>query len=122
MRIIVAGIGVFGVLIGMVGLLTPPRFRALFELMTSQTRFLAAVIVRLVVGALFWIVADELRLPLVMRIIAAISIFAAVGILFMGRERLDRLVDWWLSRPDGLLRLSALFAATFGGFLIYVAV
>lgn len=55
-------------------------------------------------------------------LIAAISIFAAVGILFMGRERLDSLIDWWLSRPDGLLRLSALFAATFGGFLIYVAV
>ena len=122
MRIIVAGIGFFGVLIGMVGLLAPERFRALFKLTTSQTRFLVAIIVRLVVGAFFWIAADELRLPQVMRIIAAISIFAAVGILFMGRERLDGLIDWWLSRPDGLLRLSALFAATFGGFLIYVAV
>jgi hypothetical protein len=39
----------------------------------------------------------------------------------MGREGLDRLIDWWLSRPDGFLRVSALFAATFGGFLIYVA-
>jgi hypothetical protein len=121
MRIIVAGIGVFGVLIGMVGLLAPDRFRTLFKFMTSQTRFLAAIIVRLVVGALFWIVADELRLPQVMRIIAAISIFAAVMILFVGRERLDNFIDWWLSRPDGLLRVSALFAATFGGFLIYVA-
>jgi hypothetical protein len=55
-------------------------------------------------------------------LIAAISIFAAVGILFIGRERLDSLIDWWLSRPDALLRLSALFAATFGGFLVYVAV
>ncbi|MDH3576621.1 MAG: hypothetical protein OEO71_02225 [Gammaproteobacteria bacterium] len=122
MRIIVAGIGVFGALIGMVGLLTPERFRALFTLTTNQTRFLAAIIVRLFIGALLWIAADELRWPQVMRIIAAISIFAAVGILFMGRERFDRLIDWWLSRPDGLLRLSALFAATFGGFLIYVAV
>jgi len=68
------------------------------------------------------IVADELRFPQVMRIIAAISIFAAVMILFAGRKRLDRLIDWWLSRPDGLLRLSALFAASFGGFLIYVTV
>lgn len=122
MRIIVAGIGVFGVLVGVLGLLAPERFRSLFNLTTSQTRFLAAIIVRLVVGVFLWIAADELRLPQVMRIIAAISIFAAVGILFMGRERLDSLIDWWLSRPDGLLRLSALFAATFGGFLIYVAV
>ena len=122
MQMIVAGIGVFGVLIGMLGLLAPERFRSLFKLTTSQMRFLAAIIVRLVVGALLWIAADELRMPQVMRFIAAISIFAAVGILFMGRERLDKLIDWWLSRPDGLLRLSALFATTFGGFLIYVAV
>lgn len=121
MRIIVAGIGLFGVLIGLLGLLAPDRFRGLFKLMTSQTRFLAAIIVRLVIGVFFWIAADELRLPQVMRIIAAISIFAAVGILFMGRDRLDGLIGWWLSGSDGLLRLSALFASAFGGFLIYVA-
>lgn len=121
MRIIVAGIGIFGVLIGLLGLLAPERFRNIFKGISSQTRFLAAIIVRLIVGALLWIVADELRLTAVMRIIAAISILAAVAILIMGRERLDRLVDWWLSRPDGLLRLSAVFAATFGGFLVYVA-
>ncbi|MDH3266592.1 MAG: hypothetical protein OEM25_06470, partial [Gammaproteobacteria bacterium] len=83
MQIIVAGIGLFGVLIGLVGLLAPDRFRALFQRLTRKMRFLAAIIVRLIVGALFWIVADELRFPQVMRIIAAISIFAAVGILFM---------------------------------------
>lgn len=121
MRIIVAGIGLFGVLIGLVGLLAPDRFRGLFKRMTSQTRFLAAVIVRLVIGVIFWIAADELRFPQVMRIIAAISIFAAIGILFMRRDRLDGLIGWWLSRSDGLLRLSAVFAFAFGGFLIYVA-
>ena len=122
MQIIVAGIGLFGVLIGLVGLLAPDRFRALFQRLTRKMRFLAAIIVRLIVGALFWIVADELRFPQVMRIIAAISIFAAVGILFMGRERFDRFIDWWLSGPDRLLRLFAVFAAAFGGFLIYVAI
>ncbi|MDH3364095.1 MAG: hypothetical protein OEM45_10340 [Gammaproteobacteria bacterium] len=121
MRIIVAGIGLFGVFIGLVGLLAPDRFRGLFKRMTSQTRFLAAVIVRLVIGVIFWIAADELRFPQVMRIIAAISIFAAIGILFMRRDRLDGLIGWWLSRSDGLLRLSAVFAFAFGGFLIYVA-
>jgi len=40
----------------------------------------------------------------------------------MGRERLDKLVNWWLSRSDGLLRVSALFAALFGAYLVYVAV
>ncbi|MCP5089374.1 MAG: hypothetical protein GY949_00470 [Gammaproteobacteria bacterium] len=122
MKLIVAGFGVLIVLIGLLGLVSPARFRALFERMTSQTRFLAAIILRLGFGALLWIAADALRFPQLMRILAAISIIAAVGILIMGRERLDRLVDWWLARSDGLFRLSTFFAAAFGGFLIYVAV
>lgn len=73
-------------------------------------------------GAFLWIIADALRFPYLMRIIAAISLFAALAIMIMGRERLDTLVDWWLARSDGLLRLSTFFAAAFGGFLIYVAI
>lgn len=122
MKLVVAGVGILAVLIGLLGLAAPMRFRAAFQGTTSQVRFVAAITVRLGLGAFLWIAADELRFPYVMRIIAAISLFAAVAILIMGRERLDRLVDWWLARSDGLLRLSAFFAAAFGGFLIYVAV
>lgn len=122
MKLIVAGSGVLIVLIGLFGLVSPGRFRMLFKRMTSHARFLAAIILRLGLGALLWIVADALRFPQLIRILAAISIIAAIGILIMGRERLDRLVDWWLARSDGLLRLSTFFAAAFGGFLIYVAV
>jgi len=122
MKLIVAGAGVLIVLIGLLGLVSPARFRAVLERTTSQTRFLAGIILRLGLGALLWIIADALRFPQLMRILAAISIIAAVGILIMGRERLDRLVDWWLARSDGLLRLSTFFAAAFGGFLVYVAV
>jgi uncharacterized membrane protein YqgA involved in biofilm formation len=122
MKLAVAGLGALIVLVGLVGLLAPARFRAAFNNTTSQSRFLAAIILRLGVGALLWVAADTLRFPQLMRIIAAISIFAAVGVLIMGRERLNKLVDWWLARPHGLLRLSTAFAAAFGGFLVYVAV
>jgi hypothetical protein len=76
---------------------------------------------RLLVGALFLWLAEELRYPLVMKILGVISIVAAVGILLMGRESLDRLVNWWLGRGDGLLRLGALFAMLFGVFLVHVS-
>lgn len=56
-----------------------------------------------------------------MRILAVIAFAAAVGILIMGRRRLDDLVTWWLTRSDALLRLSAAFAGLFGAFLVYVA-
>lgn len=121
MRFVVALLGVLIVLIGLLGLVAPGRFRAIFAGVTSQTRFLAAICLRVGLGVFLWIVADELRFPYVMRIIAAISLLAAVAILIMGREGLNRLVDWWLARSDGLLRVSTFVAALFGGFLVYVA-
>ena len=46
---------------------------------------------------------------------------AAVVVLLLGPERIDRLVKWWLALPDPVLRLSMAFAAAFGVFLVYVA-
>ena len=122
MTLVVAAFGALFVVIGLVGLVQPDRFRSLFAGMDSQLRFILAIAIRVVMGALLWWLADDLRHPQVMRIIAAIAIFAAVGILIMGRGRLDKLVEWWLSLSDGLLRLSALFAGAFGAYLVYVAV
>jgi len=121
LTLLVAAFGALFVVIGLVGLAQPDRFRSLFAGMDSQLRFILAIAIRVVMGALLWWLADDLRHPQVMRIIAAIAIFAAVGILIMGRGRLDKLVAWWLSRSDGLLRLSALFAGAFGAYFVYVA-
>lgn len=121
MTVIVAVFGALVVLLGLVGLVQPDRFRSMFTTMDSQTRFIIAIALRLAMGGVLWWLADELRHPHVMRVLAAIAIFAAVMLLIMGRERLDGLIGWWLSRSDGLLRLSALFAAAFGVFLVYVA-
>ena len=122
MTLVIAALGVLILVLGLVGFTAPQRFRAMFAGMTSRQRFIAAIVLRLGGGVLLWLVADELRFPQVMRIIAVIAIAAAVGILVMGQERLDRLVDWWLGMSDSWLRVSTLFAAAFGAFLVYVAV
>ena len=122
MTLLVAAFGALVVVLGLIGLVQPDRFRSTFTTMDSQLRFVLAIAIRIVMGALLWWLAEDLRHTPVMRIIAAIAIFAAVGILIMGRGRLDKLVDWWLSLSDSLLRLSALFAGAFGAYLVYVAV
>lgn len=118
---IIAVLGALIILLGLVGLIQPDRFRSMFTSIESRPRFIFAIVTRLLLGGLLWWLADELRHPQVMRILAVIAVVAAVGILLAGRKRLDRLVDWWLSRADGVLRVSALFAAAFGAFLVYVA-
>ena len=122
MTLIVALLGALIVLLGLVGLVQPARFRSLFTSIESQTRFVIAIVTRLAMGALLWWLADELRHPHVMRILAVIAVVAAVAVLVVGRARLDRLIDWWLSKPDGVLRISALFAAAFGAYLTWAAV
>ena len=120
MTILVALLGAIAVLLGLVGLIQPDRFRAMFRAMDSQTRFVLAIGIRLAIGGLLWWLADELRHPHVMRVLAVIALLAAVALPIMGRARLDKLIEWWLSRPDSLLRVSALFAAGFGAYLVYV--
>jgi len=119
---IVAILGLLVVLLGLTGIAQPARFRAMFTAMDSRTRFVLAIVTRLAMGALLWWLADELRHPQVMRILAIIAVVAAVVVVVMGRARLDRFIGWWLAQSDGLLRVSAVFATAFGGYLVYVAI
>jgi hypothetical protein len=122
MTLLVAAFGAPIFLLGIVGLVQPDRFRSYIGGIDSHLRFVMAVAIRVVMGGLLWWLAEDLRHTPFMRILAVIAIFAAVGILLMGQGRLNTLVDWWLSRSDGLLRFSALLAAVFGAYLVYVAV
>lgn len=121
MKLFVLVVGVLVFLLGFVGLLAPAKFRGWFEAMSGQSRFVGAIVSRLGFGMLLWYAADQLRFPDVIRILAVIAFAAAVGILIMGRERIDALVTWWLTRSDTVLRVSTAFAALFGAFLVYVA-
>lgn len=121
MTILVAIIGALIAFIGALGVLSPDKFRALLQRWPSRGRFWSAVLIRVVIGGLLIWLADDLRYSLVMKILGGISIIAALGILIMGRDSLDRLVDWWLGRGDGLMRLGALFAMMFGMFLVHAA-
>ncbi len=117
-------ITLFGVLIclaGLVILIFPDQFRNAMNKWTGQPRFLFAVIIRVVLGAILLSEAATLRYPLAMKIIGAISILAAVILLLVGQERMDRFIDWWLKQSDKLLRVSSVLAIAFGAFFIYAA-
>ena len=108
--------------LGLLGAASPARFRGLFALMSARDRYLAAIIMRVLMALLFWWLADSLRHPQVMRVLAVIAGVAAVAVLLVGPRRLDQTVDWWLARSDAVLRISLMFAVAFGGYLVYVAV
>ena len=114
-------LGALIAVLALVGAMLPDIFRRMFDMMDSRTRFVLAVVIRLVMGAVLWWVAEELRHPQIIRVLAVIVIVAAVVILIAGRARLDSMVEWWLGKSDGFLRLSMVFAAAFGIWLAWEA-
>ncbi len=116
-------ITLFGVLICLAGvaiLIFPDQFRNAMNKWTGQPRFLFAVIIRVVLGSILLSEAANLRFPLAMKIIGAISILAAVVLLLVGQERMDRFIDWWMKQSENVFRAASVFALAFGAFLIYV--
>ncbi len=117
-------ITLFGVLICLAGLailIFPVQFRNAMNKWTGQPRFLFAVIIRVLFGALLLSEAANLKFPLAMKIIGAISILAAVVLLLIGQERMDRFIDWWMRMTDNVLRVWSVLAIAFGALFIYAA-
>ena len=118
-------IAVFGVLIclaGLIILLAPDKFRNLINRFDGQPRYLFAIIIRIVIGAILLWEASNLKFPFAMQIIGGISILAAVVLLLVGQERMDRFIDWWIKQSEIVFRVASVLAFALGAFLIYVAV
>ena len=120
MKIIIALVGVLICLAGLVILIIPEKFRNVMNRWTGQPRFLFAVIARIIIGAILLLEASNLKFTLAMQIIGGISILAAVVLLLMGQERMDRIIDWFMRLSDEVFRIMSVFAFAFGAFLIYV--
>jgi hypothetical protein len=81
-----------------------------------------AVVVRLIIGVLLINQSGLSKFPLVIEILGWLSIVAALSLAAMGRHNFHRLMSWALTfiKPYG--RVGGVFAAAFGGFLIYAFV
>lgn len=83
---------------------------------------ITAVVVRLIIGGLLISQAGISRYPLAIEILGWLSIVAAMTFAVMGRSNFKRLMSWALSLLKPYGRVSGVFAATFGAFLIYAFV
>jgi len=81
-----------------------------------------AVVVRLIIGALLIHQSDLSKYPLVIELLGWFSIVAALSLAVMGRHNFHRLMSWALKFLKPFGRVSGVFAAAFGGFLIYAFV
>ena len=118
MAIIVSILGGLITLSGIIGIAKPQLLINLVEHWHGPSRFWIAILVRVILGVVLLVVAPACRLPMFVHIVGVISIVAALGILILGRTRLDSFIKWWLIRP-ALIRFSGFVAIAFGALLVY---
>ena len=78
-----------------------------------------AIIVLLILGASLIVVAPVSRFPIVFAVLGWIAIVAAVGLVFIGRDNVRRILAWFGRFSNSMIRLWLVFGMAFAGFLIY---
>jgi hypothetical protein len=120
MATLVAFIGAFVAIIGLIGLARPVAvIQVIDSLLRTPRGLYVAALMRLVGGAILVLAAPSTRFPPIIWLIGLIAIVAAVGLVLVGFKRVRKLVDWWTRASTTLLRIGFLVATAFGGFLLY---
>jgi len=117
---------IFGALTLLAGMVIVINPEAIFGYLRSNYDKLAihilAVVVRLIIGTLLISQSGLSNYPLVIEILGWLSIVAALSLAVMGRHNFLRLMSWALNVLKPFGRVGGVFAAAFGGFLIYAFV
>ena len=108
---------------GLFGLFKPQILNQFVsDLWKSNWGFWFAVGYRLVLGIPLFLISDSTRYPTVIYYLGILLIFAGVTGLLIGKKRLTKLIDWWLSKPENFCRGWSVIAVAFGLFLIYAII
>jgi len=111
----VLGLAILITMICVYGVLSPKAMTGwMLNFWEKPSAFYAAVIGRLVMGALFILVAATSRLPDLFMIIGGLSIAAAVIIAIVGRDRVDKVIRWGMRLPPMIMRLWCLMGVGLG--------
>lgn len=116
-------ISIFAVLIMLLcvwGFVTPKSMmKWVLEIWRRPSTIYFAIAIRIGLGILFLVVADQTRFPEIFRFLGYLMIAAAALIAMLGRKRLDVFVKWWVDGSPALARLWLVLGLIFGWFLLY---
>jgi hypothetical protein len=123
MRAIILSIAVLSMIVGAVGLVSPTILNSFRRRRVATRRGLyVTAVFRVAAGLLMILFAPASRMPLALRVLGAAvcvqGLVQGLGRHVMSTERMHAMLDWEEARP-GLLRVGALIALAFGGFVAF---
>src|SRR5687767_14559552 len=119
MKWVVLAIGFWLVGTGFVGLLVPSKLAALVTAWVGWPAVWLGALLRIAFGVALWSHAPESRIPLVLRILGALSMTSGILLPAVGPSRLAVFVRWWSQQPQGFIRAWSGLAAAVGGLLLW---
>lgn len=116
--IVLLGISIFALCAA--GIYSPSRLINLVRSTWARVWALyVAIGVRLLLGIALVVIAADSRFPVIFEILGWITILASIGIIFVGRERIGRIIDKFGNIPATITRLWLIGGLLFASFLIY---
>jgi hypothetical protein len=119
MNFLVAIVGWMIVAIGLLGIAQPHLMLSWMLGWPADVRFYVTIGTRVLLGLLFILAAPKCRLPRFIRTIGIIALIAGAVYFFLGRGRLELLIQWMFGQPSVFIQLLYAAAVLFGAALVY---
>jgi hypothetical protein len=117
MKTIALLIAALMVLLGLTGVLWPEGLMRLATYSFTATGLYVAAAVRVVLGALLFIVARATRTPKTVRVIGLLILVAGIATALIPAERAQLMKEWWIAHGPDTLRIAACFPLAAGLFI-----
>ena len=75
----------------------------------------------LLIGIILLLAAPQCRISWFVALFGILGLIKGIALLVIKPEKAISMINWWVERPVGFLRVHALFAFVVGALLIYCA-
>ena len=116
--IVVKLFGIAMVVAGIVFLIIPDAIKKYLAYWTKAKRIYTGAGLSVLVGVVLLLVASQCRLAWFVALIGIWAIIKGIILFALGPKKFTSKVNWWLSKPPGVLRMMAVLALVVGTLLI----
>jgi len=122
MVLIVAIVSILVVGIGMLGFASPAGVIALVSRFQSKVGLRAASIFRVGFGVALWFAASASRPPIVLKVLAVVSVVSGLVLRSIGVPRFQSILSWWCRQSPLFIRVWSAAALGVGAFILWSVV
>ena len=104
---------------GLTGVLAPDRLMTIGQYSVAPVGIYVTAALRIGIGLVLARVAPISRAPKTLRFFGVMAVIAGVTTLFLGTERAQAILEWWVAQGPAFIRLWAGLPLALGSFIAY---